>query len=55
MDCRSQCIRGTAAIEGAAAVEYGLLLALVAAVVIATVAVLGQDVFSLFQTVEGRF
>jgi pilus assembly protein Flp/PilA len=41
--------------DGAAAVEYGLLLALVAAVIIATVATLGTEVFGLFGSVEGQF
>ncbi len=41
--------------EGASAVEYGLFLALIAAVIIGTVAILGTDVLGLFQTVQGAF
>ncbi len=38
--------------EGATAIEYGLLAALIAAVMIAAVTVLGVDVASTFTTVE---
>ena len=38
--------------KGASLVEYGLLVALIAAVVVGTVATLGQDVNRGFQTVE---
>jgi pilus assembly protein Flp/PilA len=41
--------------DGAAAAEYGLFLALIAAVIIATVAMLGTEVLVLFQSVEGTF
>jgi pilus assembly protein Flp/PilA len=41
--------------DGATAVEYGLFLALVAAVIIGTVATLGTQTLGLFQTVEGAF
>jgi pilus assembly protein Flp/PilA len=40
---------------GATAVEYGLFLALIAAVIVATVAVLGTEVLGLFASVEGQF
>ncbi len=39
--------------EGATAVEYGLLVALIAAVIVTIVATLGQDVLAGFTTVEG--
>lgn len=39
--------------EGATAVEYGLLVALIAAVIVAMVALVGQDVLQAFTTVEG--
>ena len=38
--------------RGATAVEYGLIVALIAAVIVATVAVLGGDVNDAFTTVE---
>lgn len=38
--------------KGATAVEYGLLVALIAAIIIAVVAFLGQDVLAGFTTVE---
>lgn len=38
--------------DGATAVEYGLLVALIAAVIVATVAFLGTDVLGGFRTVE---
>ena len=41
--------------NGATAVEYGLFLALIAAVIIATVAILGAEALGLFQSVEGQF
>lgn len=37
--------------EGATAVEYGLLVALIAAVIIATVAILGGQIQQAFQTI----
>jgi len=37
--------------RGATAVEYGLLVALIAAVIVATVATLGTKINSAFQTV----
>ncbi len=40
---------------GATAVEYGLFLALIAAVIIATVALLGTEVVGLYQSVQGQF
>ncbi len=39
---------------GATAIEYGLMAALIAAVIIAAVAALGTKVTGLFTTVEGR-
>ena len=38
--------------RGATAVEYGLLVALIAAVIIAVVVFLGQDVRNAFDSVE---
>lgn len=40
--------------RGATAVEYGLLVALIAAVIIATVALLGPQINSAFQTVVNQ-
>ncbi len=37
--------------KGATAVEYGLLVALIAAIIVGTVATLGQDVLKGFKTV----
>jgi pilus assembly protein Flp/PilA len=37
--------------SGAAAVEYGLLVALIAAVIVAAVALLGKDILKGFQAV----
>ena len=37
--------------EGATAVEYGLLVALIAAVIIATVVILGGQINTAFQTI----
>lgn len=39
--------------EGATAVEYGLIVALIAAVIVTVVATLGQDILGAFTTVEG--
>ena len=39
----------------ATAVEYALFLAFVAAVIIATIAVLGTQVLGLFQSIQGEF
>ena len=41
--------------EGATSAEYGLFLALIAAVIVGVVAAVGQDTLALFQSVEGRF
>ena len=41
--------------SGATAVEYAIFLALVAAVIIATVAALGLRVAALFSSLEGAF
>ncbi|MFA9445197.1 Flp family type IVb pilin [Egicoccus sp. AB-alg6-2] len=41
--------------NGASSVEYGLLLAGIAAALLAIVATLGADVLELFQAVEGQF
>ena len=38
--------------RGATAVEYGLLVALIAAVIIATVVLLGQNILDAFNTVN---
>ncbi len=38
--------------EGATAVEYGLIVALIAAVIVGVVALLGQDILGAFTTVE---
>ena len=38
--------------EGATAVEYGLLVALIAAIIVATVALLGQSILGAFTTVN---
>lgn len=40
--------------KGATAVEYGLLVALIAAVIIATVVTLGGQINSAFQTIVGQ-
>lgn len=40
--------------RGATAVEYGLLVALIAAVIIAVVVLLGQDILEAFNTIEDR-
>ena len=40
--------------EGATAVEYGLLVALIAAVIVGTVALLGTEINAAFQTVLGE-
>jgi pilus assembly protein Flp/PilA len=39
--------------EGATAVEYGLMVALIAAVIIAVVAILGGKISSVFSEVAG--
>ena len=41
--------------SGATAVEYALFVALIAAVIIATVAALGLGVADLFRSLEGAF
>ncbi len=38
--------------KGATAVEYGLLVALIAAIIIATVALLGQNILGAFNDVN---
>lgn len=40
--------------KGATAVEYGLLVALIAAVIIAVVATIGTDLLKAFNTVEAK-
>ena len=40
--------------RGATAVEYGLLVALIAAVIVVMVKTVGQDVLTAFTTVEGQ-
>ena len=37
--------------KGATAVEYGLMVSLIAAIIVATVALLGQAILGAFQTV----
>ncbi len=37
--------------RGATAVEYGLMVALIAAIIVAVVALLGQEINAAFQTV----
>ena len=46
--------RGHREEKGATAVEYGLLVALIAAIIIAVVAFLGQDVLGAFDSVENQ-
>ena len=41
--------------DAATAVEYALFLALVAAIIVGTVAILGTQVLGLLGSVEGRF
>jgi pilus assembly protein Flp/PilA len=40
--------------KGATAVEYGLLVALIAAVIVAVVATLGTQINSAFQTISSQ-
>ena len=40
--------------EGATAVEYGLIVALIAAVIVAVVALLGQNILQGFTTVNTK-
>lgn len=40
--------------RGATAVEYGLIVALIAAVIVATVALVGTDVLNGFEAVEDQ-
>ena len=40
--------------EGATAVEYGIMVALIAAVIVAVVASVGQGVLEGFETVDGQ-
>ena len=40
--------------RGATAVEYGLIVALIAAVIVAVVATLGTQISSAFQTVSNK-
>ena len=44
-------MRSTRNEDGATAVEYGLMVALIAAVIVATVALLGTEIQEAFQTV----
>lgn len=39
--------------KGASAVEYGIMVALIAVVIIATVALLGNQLVAVFQNVSG--
>ena len=40
--------------DGATAVEYGLIIALIAAVIAAVIVTLGTDIKKAFETVEGK-
>lgn len=40
--------------EGATAIEYGLIAALIAVVIIAAVAIVGTDLSNMFNTVSGQ-
>lgn len=40
--------------EGATAIEYGLLAALIAAVIVGTVGTLGQQIDAAFTTISGQ-
>ena len=40
--------------DGATAVEYGIMVALIAAIIIGTVATLGQQILAAFNTVSGN-
>ncbi|MBV8065017.1 MAG: Flp family type IVb pilin [Actinobacteria bacterium] len=40
--------------EGQAMAEYGIILALIAAVVIGVLATLGQDILNAFNTIVGK-
>lgn len=40
--------------KGATAVEYGLLVALIAAVIVGTVATLGTEIHTGFTTISGK-
>lgn len=40
--------------RGATAVEYGLLVALIAAVIVIVVGLLGQDILQAFQAIEDQ-
>ena len=40
--------------RGATAVEYGMLVALIAAVIVGTVVLLGEDILAAFETIEGE-
>lgn len=41
--------------DGAASVEYGLLIAFIATVIVLAVAALGTNVVELFRTLEGAW
>ncbi len=40
--------------QGATAVEYGLMVALIAAIIVTSVALIGTELSSLFNTVAGK-
>jgi pilus assembly protein Flp/PilA len=40
--------------RGATAVEYGLIVALIAGIIIGTVAILGNDINNAFKTITGQ-
>lgn len=46
--------RFTSEEKGATAVEYGLLVALIAAVIVGTVATLGTEIHTGFTTISGK-
>ncbi len=47
-----QSFRGPAKQGGATAIEYALIAGLIAAVIIGTLTILGQDIDTLFQTIS---
>jgi pilus assembly protein Flp/PilA len=51
---KAQIMKNAADERGAAGVEYGLLVALIAAVIVATVALLGTHINTAFQTVLNK-
>jgi pilus assembly protein Flp/PilA len=39
--------------KGVTALEYGMIAALISAVIVGTVSTIGQDILTAFQTIEG--